>query len=133
MTAALPRMLADLEELVRCESPSRDLAAVAVSADVVARLGTERLGTEPERIVLDGRTHLRWRLGTGPARVLVLGHHDTVWPIGSVPARVALRRRRGPRARLLRHEGRPRARLHRPRRAAGPGRRHGAGHRRRGA
>src|SRR4051794_26372036 len=84
MTAALPRMLADLEELVRCESPSRDLAAVAVSADVVARLGTERLGTEPERIVLDGRTHLRWRLGTGPARVLVLGHHDTVWPIGSV-------------------------------------------------
>src|SRR3954466_2177288 len=85
MTAALPRMLADLEELVRCESPSRDLAAVAVSADVVAPLGTERLGTEPERIVLDGRTHLRWRLGTGPARVLVLGHHDTVWPIGSFP------------------------------------------------
>jgi glutamate carboxypeptidase len=83
MTAALPLMLADLEELVRCESPSRDLAAVAVSADVVARLGTERLGAEPERIVLDGRTHLRWRLGTGPARVLVLGHHDTVWPIGS--------------------------------------------------
>ena len=83
MTAALPRMLADLEELVRCESPSRDLAAVAVSADVVARLGTERLGAEPERIVLDGRTHLRWRLGAGPARVLVLGHHDTVWPIGS--------------------------------------------------
>jgi glutamate carboxypeptidase len=83
MTAALPLMLADLEELVRCESPSRDLAAVAVSAEVVARLGTERLGAEPERIVLDGRTHLRWRLGAGPARVLVLGHHDTVWPIGS--------------------------------------------------
>src|SRR3954466_7239560 len=83
MTAALPRMLADLEELVRCESPSRDLAAVAASADVVARLRTGRLGAEPERIVLDGRPHLRWRLGTGPARVLVLGHHDTVWPIGS--------------------------------------------------
>nr|WP_179722143.1 M20 family metallopeptidase [Petropleomorpha daqingensis] len=83
MTAALPQMLADLEELVRCESPSRDLAAVAGSADVVARIGTVSLGAEPERIVLDGRTHLRWRLGTGPARVLVLGHHDTVWPLGS--------------------------------------------------
>jgi glutamate carboxypeptidase len=80
----LDRMLADLEELVRCESPSRDLEAVARSADVVARIGTARLGTPPERIVLDGRTHLRWRLGDGPARVLVLGHHDTVWPLGSL-------------------------------------------------
>src|SRR4051812_23230671 len=83
MTAALPRMLADLEELVRCESPSRDLDAVARSADVVARIGTARLGAPPERIVLDGRTHLRWRLGGGHPRVLVLGHHDTVWPLGS--------------------------------------------------
>jgi glutamate carboxypeptidase len=80
----LDRMLADLEELVGCESPSRDLEAVARSADVVARIGTARLGTPPERIVLDGRTHLRWRLGDGPARVLVLGHHDTVWPLGSL-------------------------------------------------
>ena len=39
-------------------------------------------GVAPERIVVDGRTHLRWRLGTGPSRVLVLGHHDTVWPLG---------------------------------------------------
>ncbi|WP_296602359.1 M20/M25/M40 family metallo-hydrolase [Nocardioides sp.] len=76
--------LADLRELVECESPSTDLAAVARSADVVARIGTERLGVAPERIVLDGRTHLRWRLGDGPARVLVLGHHDTVWPVGTL-------------------------------------------------
>ena len=54
------------------------------SADVVARVGARRLGVEPERIVLDGRTHLRWRFGTGPSRVLVLGHHDTVWPLGSL-------------------------------------------------
>lgn len=74
----------DVRELVECESPSADLEAVARSADVVARLGTRRLGVEPERIVLDGRTHLRWRLGAGPSRVLVLGHHDTVWPIGSL-------------------------------------------------
>jgi glutamate carboxypeptidase len=83
----LPDLLTDLRELVECESPSSDLAAVARSADVVARVGTVRLGVEPERVVLDGRTHLRWRLGDGPTRVLLLGHHDTVWPLGSLATR----------------------------------------------
>ena len=83
----LDQLVADIREMVECESPSADLAAVARSADVVARVGTRRLGVEPERIVIDGRTHLRWRLGTGPSRVLVLGHHDTVWPIGSLATR----------------------------------------------
>jgi glutamate carboxypeptidase len=81
---ALAALLDDVRELVECESPSADLAAVARSAEVVARVGVRRLGVEPERIVLDGRTHLRWRLGSGPTRVLVLGHHDTVWPLGSL-------------------------------------------------
>ncbi len=80
----LSLLLQDLRELVACESPSADLAAVARSADVVARIGTARLGVAPEYVVLDGRTHLRWRLGAGPTRVLVLGHHDTVWPLGSL-------------------------------------------------
>jgi glutamate carboxypeptidase len=82
--AVLPELLADVERLVRCESPSADLAAVAASADVVAQVGTELLGVGPERIAIDGRAHLRWRFGSGPRRVLVLGHHDTVWPIGSL-------------------------------------------------
>jgi glutamate carboxypeptidase len=64
-----------------------DLAAVARSAEVVAAVGAARLGVEAERIVLDGRTHLRWRLGAGPTRVLLLGHHDTVWPLGSLATR----------------------------------------------
>ncbi|WP_051548607.1 M20 family metallopeptidase [Nocardioides sp. URHA0032] len=80
----LTDLLADIRELVECESPSADLAAVARSADVVARLGERHLGVPPERIVLDGRTHLRWRLGAGPSRVLLVGHHDTVWPLGSL-------------------------------------------------
>ena len=80
-------LLDDVRTLVGCESPSDDLAAVARSADVVARVGTDRLGVAPERIVLDGRTHLRWRLGSGPSRVLLLGHHDTVWPLGSLAQR----------------------------------------------
>jgi glutamate carboxypeptidase len=87
MEAVLPAMLADIEALVRCESPSADLSAVAGSADLVARLGTERLGAPPERIVIDGRSHLRWRLGGGPSRVLLLCHHDTVWPLGSLSRR----------------------------------------------
>ncbi|MEV0652092.1 M20 family metallopeptidase [Streptomyces sp. NPDC050395] len=78
----LPAMLADLEELVVCESFSSDLTAVARSADVVAAQGTRHLGVPPERIVVDGVTHLRWMFGT--PRVLLLGHHDTVWPMGSL-------------------------------------------------
>jgi glutamate carboxypeptidase len=56
---------------------------VARSADVVAALGRRLLGVEPDRIVTDGVTHLRWRFGGAP-KVLLLGHHDTVWPIGSL-------------------------------------------------
>jgi glutamate carboxypeptidase len=82
--AALPALLADIESLVTCESPSADRSAVARSADAVARLGDRLLGASPDVIVLDGHTHLRWRLGVGPRRVLLLGHHDTVWPIGSL-------------------------------------------------
>lgn len=82
--ALLPAMLADLEELVSCESPSADLAAVAAGAQRVARLGTRDLGTEPEVLVHEGCTHLRWRLGSGPRRVLVLCHQDTVWPLGTL-------------------------------------------------
>ncbi|UYM06895.1 M20 family metallopeptidase [Solicola gregarius] len=78
-------MIDDIETLVRCESPSDDRDAVARSADLVAEVGIRLLGVPPERIVLDGRTHLRWRFGETP-RVLVLGHHDTVWPIGSLVA-----------------------------------------------
>ncbi|MGW9158709.1 MULTISPECIES: M20 family metallopeptidase [unclassified Microbacterium] len=78
----LDLVLADIGTLVSCESPSDDLDAVARSADVLAELGERLLGAASERIVLDGRTHLRWRFGE--PRVLLLGHHDTVWPLGSL-------------------------------------------------
>ncbi|MGH3471259.1 MAG: M20/M25/M40 family metallo-hydrolase, partial [Nocardioidaceae bacterium] len=82
----LEGMLADLRELIECESPSSDLAAVARSADLVARIGTTRLGVAPERVVVDGCTHLRWRVGGASERprVLLLAHHDTVHPIGTL-------------------------------------------------
>ncbi|MFJ9344630.1 M20 family metallopeptidase [Streptomyces sp. NPDC101733] len=75
-------MLADLEELVTCESYSADYAAVARSAQVVAAQGHRHLGAPGELIVLDGVTHVLWTFGT--PRVLLLGHHDTVWPTGSL-------------------------------------------------
>jgi glutamate carboxypeptidase len=87
MEAVLPAMLADIEALVTCESPTADLSAVARSADLVARIGTERLGVPPDQIAIDGRSHLRWRLGAGPSRVLLLCHYDTVWPLGSLSSR----------------------------------------------
>ncbi|GAA3114140.1 M20 family metallopeptidase [Streptosporangium carneum] len=79
-------MIADIERLVCCESPSDDLAAVARSAETVAEVGGRRLGAEAERVVIDGCTHVRWRFGREP-RVLLIGHHDTVWPIGSLDRR----------------------------------------------
>jgi glutamate carboxypeptidase len=82
--ARLPDLLADLERLVTCESPSADLAAVARSADVAAAVGEQRLGLRPDRRVVDGCSHLGFRYGAGPVRVLLLAHHDTVWPVGSL-------------------------------------------------
>ncbi|AYY15273.1 M20 family peptidase [Actinobacteria bacterium YIM 96077] len=78
-------MIDDVRTLVTCESPSSDLAALARSADVVGELGARLTGSEPERLLDDGRPHLRWRFGDGD-RVLLLGHHDTVWPVGSLEA-----------------------------------------------
>ncbi len=80
----LPQMLADLEAFVRCESPSSDLAAVRQSAELIATVGERRLGFAPDRIEVDGCSHLRWRFGPGPNRIVLLAHHDTVWPLGSL-------------------------------------------------
>ena len=91
-------MIADIQHLVRCESPSDDLDAVARSADTVAAMGRRLLGVAPEWLTIDGCTHLRWRFGEGD-RVLLLGHHDTVWPLSTIdthPATVVDGVLRGP-------------------------------------
>jgi glutamate carboxypeptidase len=84
MSDVLVELLADVEAMVGCESPSADLDAIAASAEVLTCIGRQRLGIEPERIVRDGCTHLRWQFAPSPHRVLLLGHHDTVWPLGSL-------------------------------------------------
>jgi glutamate carboxypeptidase len=91
-------MLASLEELVGVESPSADLTATARCANTLAAMGAALLGAAPERVDVDGRTHLRWSFG-GPPRVLVVGHFDTVWPMGTIarwPFEVAAGRATGP-------------------------------------
>ena len=84
MSARMDAILADIETLVRCESPSTVPEAVDRSADLVAAVGERHLGTAPERLAVDGCPHLRWRFGSGAPRVLILAHHDTVWPLGSL-------------------------------------------------
>ncbi|MFD7063507.1 M20 family metallopeptidase [Streptomyces sp. NPDC059906] len=75
-------MLADLEELVICESYSADYKAVARCAQVVAAQGRRLLSAEPRLLEIEGVTHVQWTFGR--PRILLLGHHDTVWPIGSL-------------------------------------------------
>jgi glutamate carboxypeptidase len=79
----LPEMVEALEALVRAESPSADLEACQSCASVADGLARGIVGESAERVVVDGRTHLRWRFGAQP-RVLVVGHLDTVWPLGTV-------------------------------------------------
>lgn len=80
----LDAVIADAIDLMQVESPSADHAAVAQSADAVSALVRGRLGSEPERIVIDGVTHLRWHWGES-TRVVIVAHHDTVWPLGTLP------------------------------------------------
>ncbi len=75
-------MLEQLEHLVGVESPSSDPAACARGADAVSAVARDALG-EPERIVIDAATHLRWNFG-GATKVVLVGHFDTVWPLGTI-------------------------------------------------
>ena len=90
-------MLEELQALVEAESPSRDMVAVATCAVLLSDMGARLLGAAPERVVVDGRVHLRW--GVGRPRVAVLCHFDTVWPVGTIqrmPFRVEGGRAFGP-------------------------------------
>ncbi len=74
-------MLAAIEALVKCESPSEDIDAcrsvVALASDIATRV----LGTPAQIKEIEGRPVFWW--GSERPKVLVLAHLDTVWPIGS--------------------------------------------------
>lgn len=77
----LSPMLAAIEALVKCESPSGDIDAcrsvVALASDIATRV----LGTPAQIKEIEGRPVFWW--GSERPKVLVLAHLDTVWPIGS--------------------------------------------------
>jgi glutamate carboxypeptidase len=91
-------VLAGLEELVACESPSDDPTRVAaLSRWIAVRLGAA--GIPAECVPCDGRGDaVRARRG-GDGGTLLLGHVDTVWPVGTLaefPFRVEEGMAKGP-------------------------------------
>ncbi len=77
----LKPMLDALEKLVRCESPSDDLAACRAVVDIASQIAHEVLGTPAQVKEIEGRPIFWW--GAQEPKVLILAHLDTVWPHGS--------------------------------------------------
>lgn len=82
-TFSLDAMLADLEALVSCESPSRDIERLTSHAQLLSGLMERLLGSAPTLIDSPVGPHIHWRGGDEP-KVLILGHHDTVHPAGTL-------------------------------------------------
>ncbi len=73
-----------IEDLVRLESPSGDVAALNRCGAALVHHMTA-LGGRVRPIAAPGAgDHLRAEFGTGESQVLVLGHFDTVWPVGQL-------------------------------------------------
>ena len=76
--------IAVIEDLVRLESPSGDVAALNRCGAALAHHMTA-LGGRVTPIAAPGAgDHLRAEFGAGESQVLVLGHFDTVWPVGQL-------------------------------------------------
>ena len=77
----LDPMLAAIEALVRCESPSDDLAACQNVVRLASDIATRVLGTPAQIKETEGRPVFWW--GASAPEILLLAHLDTVWPHGS--------------------------------------------------
>jgi len=90
-----PQIIELIREMVECESPSRDAAAVARMADLVA---SKAEGEAKVRRLRGGHLRCEFRLPGKRTRasrqILVLGHLDTVWPLGTL-ASMPFRRSKG--------------------------------------
>ena len=82
-TFSLDAMLVDLDALVSCESPSRDIERLNSHAQLLSGLMERMLGSAPTLIDSPVGPHIHWRGGNDP-KVLILGHHDTVHPAGTL-------------------------------------------------
>jgi len=80
-----PHWLEALAELVRCESPSGDRAAITACARIADRLFSSQAGTSSGRFLEAGGVPsllMHWGC-TESSSLLLLGHLDTVWDHGS--------------------------------------------------
>ena len=77
----LEPMLAALEALVRCESPSEDIGACRAVVALASDIATRVLGVPAQIKEIEGRPVFWW--GAEKPDLLLLAHLDTVWPIGS--------------------------------------------------
>jgi glutamate carboxypeptidase len=77
----LDPMLAAIEALVRCESPTEDIAACQNVVRLASDIATRVLGTPAQIKEIKGRPVFWW--GAGQPEILLLAHLDTVWPHGS--------------------------------------------------
>ena len=77
----LTPMLAALEALVRCESPTEDLEACRNVVRLASDIATRVLGTPAEIKEVEGRPVFWW--GAQNPEIVLLAHLDTVWPHGS--------------------------------------------------
>ncbi|MDL5352818.1 M20/M25/M40 family metallo-hydrolase [Microbacterium sp. zg-YB36] len=78
-------VLERLEQLVRLESPSRDIAASEAIADLL-RQWWEALGARVRLVRTDAGLTLVADLDGAGAPILLVGHSDTVWPRGTLQA-----------------------------------------------
>jgi glutamate carboxypeptidase len=74
-------MLAAIEALVRCESPTEDIAACQNVVRLASDIATRVLGTPAQIKEIKGRPVFWW--GASQPEILLLAHLDTVWPQGS--------------------------------------------------
>ncbi len=70
-----------IETLVRCESPTEDLAACNEVMGLACQIALDVLGTPAELRHIGGRPVFWW--GAANPQIVLLGHLDTVWPKGS--------------------------------------------------
>jgi glutamate carboxypeptidase len=75
-------MLASLQALVECESPTSDLGAAGTITQLAKDLSGDWLSGESRVEVHEGRPIWRW--GPEQPEILLLGHLDTVWPMGTL-------------------------------------------------
>ncbi|WP_427917515.1 M20 family metallopeptidase [Streptomyces sp. cg40] len=85
---ASSRIVDDILTLVRHETGSYDLSALATGLDLLRELTVERLGRPDQEQRQPGGecgdTLTLTYAGTGAGHVALVGHYDTVWPTGTL-------------------------------------------------